>query len=606
MRTNRPLTLSVSTFLTFCLLGVPTVAHPEDVDPAAAKCPTAPSNGAAPVCVTTYHNQNTRLGLNSDEPVLNKTKVKSGLKSFTDPAAGQVYAQPLFLPQVKMLDGKLHNVAFIVTETNDVYAWDGDVAQTKPYWHVNLLTPPLQPTRFQLSAGMSGPPTNDIACGNIAPNVGITSTPVITITSSTSSQINGATIFVVSRSKSTNTVPAPTYYQTLYALDATSGKVIAWIDITDTNNGVSFDPLRQNQRASLLYQGGQVYIAWAAHCDNGSSDPRTASWYGWLMSYTLRNGSFGSGPTASWLASSFPEAGIWQSGAGPAGDGTNLYFATGNGSTTEAPYMDESPCVGCYGDSIIKLSGTPVGGTFNVLDSFTPYDHPFRFCDDYDVGAGGLMLLATSFNPPNLIVQSGKEGNIYLLNAATGSMGGYGGMTGSFLCPITSSSGSDHIVQAKYGDLCTPMTNNPECGILGSPVFWNNNVFFGARCQPIKQYSLTQTNWLTLAAVTTVGGNVNANCKGSSGPVFSFPGPGLGVSEYKGGAVLWALDSNGFCGSNRPHPPVLYAYDATNLAGPYLFRGNAGTSTCGVKFTVPTVVNGHVYVGTGSQLVVFH
>ena len=155
----------------------------------------------------TYHNSNSRTGLNPDEQVLNKTKLQSGLASFTDSVAGQVYAQPLFLPAIKMLDGKIHNVAFVATETNDVYAWDGDVSQTTPYWHVNLLTPPKQATRFQVTAGTTGPPSQDIPCGNIAPNVGITSTPAIAITSSTTSQINGAAIVVVARSKSSNSSP---------------------------------------------------------------------------------------------------------------------------------------------------------------------------------------------------------------------------------------------------------------------------------------------------------------------------------------------------------------------------------------------------------------
>lgn len=593
----------VSALCVFCVVVFPKEMCSQQV--ATAACPSAPSNGAAPVCVLTYHNSNARTGLNPNEQVLNKTKVQGGLASFTDPVTGQVYAQPLFLPQIKMSDGNLHNVVFVATETNDVYAWDGDVAQTTPYWHVNLLTPPQQATRFQVTAAMKGPPLHDIPCNNIAPNVGITSTPAIAITSSTTSQINGAVIMVVARSKSANIAPAPQYYQTLYALNATNGRVIAWTDITATNNGATFDPLHQNQRAALMIQGGRVFITWASHCDNGSSDPLTASWYGWMMSYTLTNGAFQL--AGSWLASEYPEAGIWQSGSGPAGDGSNIYVATGNGSTTAAPYGDESPCLGCFGDSIVKLSGMPVGGTFNVLDSFTPFDHPYRLCQDYDVGAGGVMYLATSFTPPNLLVQTGKEGNIYIVNSATGSMGAYGGMAGSFLCPVAPPTGTDNVLQAHYGDLCTPTTTEAECGPLGSPVAWNNNVYFGTRCQPIKQYALAQTTWLTFTTETTVGGSTTTNCVGTSGNVFGPPGPQLSVSQYTGGAILWALDSSGFCDSKSPKPPVLYAYDTGNLAGTPLFRAYAGTTgTCAVKFSVPTVVNGHVYVGNGSQLVVFH
>jgi hypothetical protein len=561
----------------------------------------------APVCVDTYHNQNTRKGINYNEQVLTKAKVSGGLTSFTDTLSGQVYAQPLFLPQIKMSDGHLHNVVFVATETNDVYAWDGDSAQTTPYWHTSLLTPPLQSTRYQVTAG--APPGVDIPCNNIEPDVGITGTPAITITSSTASEIDGATIFVVSRSKNTNAIPATTYYQTLYALDATSGSVVAWTDITATVNTVSFNPLHQNQRPALLYQGGQVYIGWGSHCDL-TSQHGGPSWYGWLMSYKLTGSSFGSGPTGGWLTSSNPEAGIWQSGSGPAGDGTNLYFGTGNGSTTAAP--NGSACTGCYGNSIVKLNGTPSSGTFTVLDSFTPYDHPYRFCDDGDMGSGGLVLLqGTGLTPSNLIVQSGKEGNIYMLNSNTGSMGGYGGTTGIFNCPVTST-GTDNIVQAIYGDLCTAAQGDPECGLQGSPVFWSNsgnlNVFFGPRCQPIKQYSLQGPNaTLSFANETIAGGTTNSSCPSSTNPVFPYPGASLAISQYSAsGAILWALQTDNSCLSHAPQAPILYAYDAANIGtAAALFSSSAGTG-CAVRFTIPTVVNGHVYIGNGGQLVVFH
>ena len=370
-----------------------------------------------------------------------------------------------------------------------------------------------------------------------------------------------------------------------------------------------FNPLHQNQRPALLYQGGQVYIGWGSHCDL-TSQHAGPSWYGWLMSYKLTGSSFGSGPTGAWLTSSNPEAGIWQSGSGPAGDGTNLYFGTGNGSTTAAP--NGSACAGCYGNSIVKLNGTPSSGTFTVLDSFTPYDHPYRFCDDGDMGSGGLVLLqGTGLTPSNLIVQSGKEGNIYMLNSNTGSMGGYGGTTGTFNCPVTST-GTDNIVQAIYGDLCTAAQGDPECGLQGSPVFWSNsgslNVFFGPRCQPIKQYSLQGPNAaLSFANETIAGGTTNSSCPSSTNPVFPYPGASLAISQYSAsGAILWALQTDNSCLSHAPQAPILYAYDAANVGtAAALFSSSAGTG-CAVRFTIPTVVNGHVYIGNGGQLVVFH
>jgi len=157
-----------------------TAAVCQDSDPATANCPTAPSNGALAVCVPTYHNQNSRKGLNFTETKLTKAVVTAGLSSFTDSVSGQVYAQPLFLPAVNIAAG-VHNVVYVATETNDVYAFDGDASQTTAYWHVNLTTPPGQATRYLVTEGPT--PPQDISCNNVQPSVGITGTPVINITS---------------------------------------------------------------------------------------------------------------------------------------------------------------------------------------------------------------------------------------------------------------------------------------------------------------------------------------------------------------------------------------------------------------------------------------
>jgi len=422
-------------------------------------------------------------------------------------------------------------------------------------------------------------------------------------------------MYVVARSKDSNTIPASNYFQTLYALDVTNGTILAWQDISATlanGNARSFDPLHENQRGALLFQSGQVYVTWASHCDKGIQHPKTASWYGWLMSYKLQGTTLQQ--TGAWTTTEYPEGGIWQSGSGPAGDGsgTNLYLAVGNGSTTAAPQATEGPCTNCFGNSIVKINGTPSGGTFTVLDSFTPYDHPYRFCNDSDVGNAGVILIQGSgFNVPNLLVQSGKEGNVYLLNMTTGQMGGYTGALGSFTCPVTKPTGNDNIVSFFNGD--TTVNANgmcydtaTECGTQGSPVFWNNNIFFGPRCQPIKQIALAGSPVaLGYVTATTQGGVVDQmGCK-SPNPVFHYPGAQMAVSQYKtGGAILRALDNSKYAHS-PPFPAVLYAYDANNIAAAPLFSATVGSGGA-VKFAVPTVANGHVYVGGIGQLVVFH
>jgi hypothetical protein len=233
--------------------------------------------------------------------------------------------------------------------------------------------------------------------------------------------------------------------------------------------------------------------------------------------------------------------------------------------------------------------------------------------------AGVILIQGTGFTPNDLLVQSGKNGNIYLLNMAATKMGGYSGTTGSFVCsPLPVTTGTDNVVSTFLGDtsvnpngLCYDTTQ--ECGTQGSPVFWNKNIYFGPRCQPVKQIALQATTGtynvkLGYVSATTQGGQTSTACHSPTTPVFPYPGAQMAISQYRNGsqpaAILWALDNSQYAHA-PPLPPVLYAYDASNIAAAALFSANAGTGGA-VKFAVPTVANGRVYVGNSNQLVVFH
>ena len=257
------------------------------------------------------------------------------------------------------------------------------------------------------------------------------------------------------------------------------------------------------------------------------------------------------------------------SGGGLAGDGTNVFFATGNGIFNASTGGKE------YGDSVLSL-GPPSSGTFPVMTYFTPFNQSNLNGGDVDVGSGGVLLLPTqSGQHPHVLVQVGKEGTVYLLDRDT--MGGY--------C-ASCTNGDTQIVQE---------LRNAVGGTWGMPAFWNNNVYFGGSGDRVKAYSfnamsngLLSTNFTSRSAVGI----------GTFGPT-----PSVSASGNANG-ILWVIQADAY-GSNGPS--VLRAFDATNLATE-LYNSSANVNDNpgpAVKFTVPTIVNGKVYVGTASRLSVF-
>jgi hypothetical protein len=266
-------------------------------------------------------------------------------------------------------------------------------------------------------------------------------------------------------------------------------------------------------------------------------------------------------------------SGAWMAGGGPASDGSgNIYLAVGNGTFdaagTAAPTDD-------YGDAILKL-GPPSGGTFPVLSYFHSYTLISPNDLDIDQGSGGLLLLPTvgSFH---YLVQSGKDGNVYLADEA--SLGGY-------------SSSSNNVVESF-------LLSEIGSGVWGSPTYWNGSVYFGASqdhhgpTDPARAYSFDTSSTATLSTSPT---SVTAG-------LFGYPGPTLPISaNATSNGIAWALENFGFCTdeSLACGPAVLHAYDATNLATEFWNSAQNAPDTAGnaVKFTVPTVANGKVYIGT--------
>jgi len=500
----------------------------------------------AQVSVTTYHNDNARTGQNTAETVLTPAKVNSSQfgKLFSTTVDGYVYAQPLYVPNVNIAGGT-HNVLYVATEHDSLYAIDADSGGV--LWQQSFINP---------GGGVTTASSGDVGCGDLVPEIGITSTPVIDPTT--------GTIYLVAKTKENGN-----FFQRLHALDlATHAEKFGGpVVISATTQGRTFDPLKQHNRPGLLLENGHVVIAWASHCDNGP-------YQGWVMSFNagtlaqeaafntetdLTNGFFG---------------GIWMSGDGVASDiSGNLYFATGNGDYRNA--------TGDWGDSILKLSG-PSGGGFSVADWFTPFNQAALSGGDTDLGSGGVMLLPDL--PPgsahqHLLVQMGKEGKIYLVDRDN---------MGKFCSTCTSQ--DTNIVQEIPG-----ATN----GIWGSPSYWNNSVYYGGgndggSPDNLKAFSFNANNSGVLSTSPT-SKSTNSFAFATAAPVVSANGNTNGI--------VWILDNSAF-GSSCCQ--VLYAYDATNLAN-MLYNSNqaAGQSDVpggAVKFSAPIVANGKVYVGSQGKV----
>ncbi len=503
--------------------------------------------------VTTYHNNVSRNGANTQEYALTTSIVTSSTfgKLFSCSVDEAVYAQPLWVPNLTISSAK-HNVILVATQNDSLYAFDADTNSTPctPLWHANLIdsahgansgetSVPSSGTGFLVGAGG----------GDIAPEVGVTGTPVIDPTTNT--------LYVVSKSA---IISGPSFYQRLHAIDLLTGneKFSGPVTIAATYPGTgdggtttTFVAREENQRPGLALVNGVVYIAWASHED-------TPPWYGWVIGYNANDLSQAS------VFNDTPNAGlggIWMSGGAPAADSSgNLYLITGNGNfdatSSSAPNND-------YGDSFLELTGG-----LSVSQYFTPSDQATDNSQDNDFGSGGAVVLvdlpANGSNPTHLVLGGGKDGSLYILNRD--NMGGSGDTNA-------------------WQQITLP---NP---IFATGAFWNSNFYIATLGGALQAFSLNSTT----AKLTQLPNATSINFgSGLTPSVSSMPDNTNGI--------VWALDNTNYCTPQSPgcSPAVLHAYDAGNLATE-LWNSTQGTgNTAGnpVKFTVPTVANGKVYIGT--------
>jgi len=496
--------------------------------------------------VTTSQYDNFRSGATLNETILTPENVnaKQFGKLGTFKVDGAVYAQPLFLPSVEIPGKGTHDVLFVATEHDSVYAFDADRPGDPPLWQVSLL---------DKTHGVAPLSEDQVQCPFIRPEVGITSTPVI--------DLKTGTLYVLARAQTRHTVGNDEYFQQLHALAITTGvekfggpKIIS-ASVPGRGAGrsgrqVDFDPLHENPRAALTLANNNVYLAWASSCD---VDP----YHGWVMAYdpqTLaQKAVLNVNPDGS-------EAGIWLSDTGPAVDSEgNLYVPTGNGT------FDATSGGRDYGDSVLKLDGSSLA----VRDYFTPFDQAAILAGDSDVGSSGPTLIPDQPGPHrHLLLQPTKHSVLYVIDRD---------QMGKFHAD------RDAIPQR------IPMAG----GGYGAMAYWNGHAFFAASDDYLRDYAIKN-------------GELKLNA--SSAEKFKNPGatPSVSANGTKN-AIVWAISTKTWNGPDNK-PAVLYAFDATKLGAPiYTSEQNSqrDRAALATRFVIPVVVNGRVYFSARGEVEVY-
>jgi len=500
--------------------------------------------------VFTYHNDNARQGANTHETLLTPSNVNASTfgKLFTIKVDGWLHAQPLFAANVN-IGGAAHNVVYIATEHDSVYAFDADGKQTAPLWKTSFVNP---------GAGITTVPAADTGAADLGqPELGVMATPVIDPTS--------GTLYVVARTRENGS-----HVIRLHALDMTSGAekfggpVALQASVAGTGVGndgaghVPFDTLRQNVRPALLLDHGIVYITSSSLDDIGP-------YHGWVFAYDAKSLA----QRAVWNSSpNGGEGGMWNSGGGPAADSNgSIYLLTSNGTFNAAD--------GSYGQSFVKLSLGASGLT--VDDYFTPGNFTNLNINDWDMSSGAIALLPEQTGAPHsqLLVGGGKDGVLYLLNRSS---------LGQF------NSTADNVVQKLAGTI-PGSTNCCDRGIWSTPTYWSNKVYMCGRIDTVKVFSLSG-GLLSTTPIQT--GTVNMR------------GPTLAISSNGSeNGILWAVQ---FDAQSSGGPAILHAWDANDVTHElYNSNQNSARDAAGtaIKFAVPIVANGKVYMNAQTEVDVY-
>jgi hypothetical protein len=494
--------------------------------------------------VLTYHNNNVRTGLDPAETILTPANVNSAQfgRLFTIPVDGLVDAQPLYISAVSVA-GVIHNLLIVATEHASVYAFDADSG--KQVWHISALK--------------SGETTSDDrGCSQVTPEIGITSTPVITHPKN-----SDPVIYLVAMSKDSK----GNYYQRLHALDATTGAELYKGPVTisakypgtgdNSSDGyVVFDPAQYKERSGLLLVNNTIYLAWASHCD-------IRPYTGWVLGYNMNTLAQ---TTVLNLTPNGNEGAIWGAGAGMASDGAgNIFLLDANGEFDATLNSADYPSNGDYGNAFLRLTYT---GGLKVADYFEMDNESSENSTDTDLGSGGALLTSqkdASGKTWELAVGAGKDTNLYVVDRT--NMGKF-------------NSGSNKMYQELPGAL--------SGGIWSMPAAYGDRLYYGPVGSSILEFQFQKAR----LAPNPVARTSNS---------FGYPGATPSVSaNVNTNGIVWATENT--------NPAVLHAYNALTLVELYNTNQAANGRDHfgnGNKFITPTIAHGKVYVGTPTGVGVF-
>ena len=508
--------------------------------------------------VLTNHNNAARTGRVSGETQLTPANV-SGLKMLFQCAVdGQVYAQPLCVTNQLVYKNGIsagkQSIVVVASEHGSVYAVDANTGTT--YWQVSLLDQGYSPVQA------SDPNLN--GCNDVTPEIGITATPVI----DRSAGANGR-VFVVMM----ETDGQGNYNYKLHALDLVTGNdaltpALISGSVSGQGPATTFAAIKERSRAALLLVNGVIYVAFGAFCD-----PDVLPYAGWLLGYKEANLSqvaiFSDNPNGSPTSQYLPDgsgSGIWQAGLGPSADEYgNIYVATGNGPFDQTLHGG-FPANQDYGDSVLKLS-TKNG--LNVSDYFTPYNQQQEADLDTDVASGGVVVLPpivdTHGKAHHLLVATGKDSNIYLLDR--NNLGKFNAVSNQIYQEIDGVNGF---------------------GAWSSIAYFNNSIYTAGVNSSLKRFQFNFSN--------PDKPLLNTTPTAETAQTFSFPAITPSISSHgTQDGIVWGYEY--IVGQSK-----LHAYDPSSLTELFNSGNLLGT---GVKFAVPTVCNGRVYLGTSNSLVAF-
>jgi PQQ-like domain len=494
--------------------------------------------------VTTYKNDLSRTGQNLTETTLTLANVNSASFGLLRklPVDSRVDAQPLYLSQLN-ISGATHNVVFAATERDSVYAFDADTGTM--LWHVTLL-------------GKGESPSNNHGCGQVTPDIGVTSTPVIDRDAGAHGML-----YVVAMSVDAGS----NYHQRLHALDITTGaellngpaEIAATFRAKNANTS-TFDPKYYEERAALTLSNGVIYTTWTSHCDG-------PPYSGWVIAYS--QSTLAHVAALNIAANSNRGPAIWMSGGGPAVDPAgNIYLLSANGAFETTMDSTGFPSKQDFGNSFLKIAAA--AAALSVLDYFTMSNEVAESNADQDLGSGGEMLLPDLMDATktvrHLVIGAGKDSHIYVVDRD--AMGKF-------------NAANNNIVQT--------LKNALPGGIWSTPAYFNGAVYYGDVSGTLKAFSISNAKLVITPQSQT-------------STQFTYPGTAPSVSAHgTANGIVWAHENT--------NPAVLHAYDASNLAHE-LYNSNQASAArdhfgAGNKFITPTVADGKVFVGTPNSVAVF-